>query len=174
MFSMFCIHCSLISGWSDSNSIRNPISSDSDAWINYYNFLQIQVFLHLLKKKYSTISNFKRSLRSIIGNWTFALNIFLTIKHPTATRIITMLKFIAIIHDKSIWPLKKLQFVAIFSCSIVKVRIFKQKSPWKSLSICNYFCKWTNQHSLILVKPTKYERRLKYCCIVIKLMYSNK
>lgn len=126
------------------------------------------------KKNYSTINNFKRSLRSIIGNWTFALNIFLTIKHPTATRIITMLKFIAIIHDKSIWPLKKLQFVAIFSCSIVKVRIFKQKSPWKSLSICNYFCKWTNQHSLILVKPTKYERRLKYCCIVIKLMYSHK
>lgn len=126
------------------------------------------------KKNYSTINNFKRSLRSIIGNWTFALNIFLTIKHPTATRIITMLKFIAIIHDKSIWPMKKLQFVAIFSCSIVKVRIFKQKSPWKSLSICNYFCKWTNQHSLILVKPTKYERRLKYCCIVIKLMYSNK
>lgn len=51
MFSLFCIRCSLISGWSDSNSIRTPISSDFDAWINYYNFLQIQVFLHLLKKE---------------------------------------------------------------------------------------------------------------------------
>lgn len=96
-------------------------------------FANPSILTSIEKKNYSTIhheiSGFKRSLRSIIiGNWTFALNIFLTIKHPTATRIITMLKFIAIIHDKSIWPLKKLQFVAILHYSIVKVRIFKQKA----------------------------------------------
>lgn len=124
VFSLLCIHCSLISGWSDSNSIWNPIRCLKQL----QQLLQIQVYLHLLKKNYSTIRNFKRSLRSIIGNWTFALNIFLTIKHPTATRTITMLKFIAIKHDKSIWPLKKLQFVAIFRCPMVKVRISKQKA----------------------------------------------